>query len=285
MSYVNMNPIIVLGAPRSGTTFLGDVLCANPDVYYAIEPTPVWRYGNERKSDFLRPEHLSPKIRKYINKSFSGYLKSNGKARLLEKTPQNCLRPEFVDSALDGCRFVHIIRNGYESALSIEKHWETNTSGLRGVRVRQRFQELSPIQIPRYGFEFFKRVLGGYMGVNLGVSWGPKIPGAREIAREFGPLYLSALQWRFCVENACQYGRKLGPDRYLEVKLEEMTEGTIDTIADFLDLGAGTGAVINAYNSQFKESNVSYRKAQASSKKTEALRQIIEPTMQWLGYE
>ena len=281
----NMNPIIVLGAPRSGTTLLGDVLSCDPSVYYAIEPSPLWRFGNEKFSDCLQPEWATEKIREYIINSFKNRLLESGKTRLLEKTPQNCLRPDFVDSVLQGARFVHVIRNGYESTLSINKFWETNTRGFTGVRFSQRLKEMTLSQIPRYSVQFVKRILGQFLGDNYGVYWGPRIPGGEQVLRERGSLYLSALQWRMCVESACQFGQRIGPARYMEVKLEEMTVDTINEIADFLELGEGSDFVLEAYKSQFQSASVAHRKRDANLKDIAIIRELIEPTMQWLDYD
>ncbi|MDQ6840024.1 MAG: sulfotransferase, partial [Actinomycetota bacterium] len=47
-------PVIVLGAPRSGTTLLASILSAHSQVTVVGEPRLVWRYGNDSRSDQLR---------------------------------------------------------------------------------------------------------------------------------------------------------------------------------------------------------------------------------------
>lgn len=39
-------PIVIVGAPRSGTTLLGLVLKAHPQLHLIEEPRILWKYGN-----------------------------------------------------------------------------------------------------------------------------------------------------------------------------------------------------------------------------------------------
>ena len=127
-------PIVVIGAPRSGTTFLGQLLRAHPAVCYLEEPRLTWRYGNDRKSDMLRPDDARPAVCRYIRETFSKRVETSGKQRLAEKTPSNALRMGFVDRVLPGCRFVHITRHGIDSVISIHRHWQDYAGGVTRIK-------------------------------------------------------------------------------------------------------------------------------------------------------
>ena len=275
-------PIVILGAPRSGTTFLGDVLATHREFAHAIEPSPIWRYGNESKSDTLRPEHLSERIRGHIRSHFHRFLAENGKSRLLEKTPQNSLRPAFVDAALPEARYLHIIRHGYEASLSIRSHWETNTKGFRGVRGAQRLKELSPLQIPRYGMQFAMRTFGSITGKGR-VLWGPRLPGLRSLVKELGTLEVAALQWRWCVERTCAFGRALPENRYIEFKLEELDDESFRRITRFCEMGDDT-EVREVFHKTFRPQTTNYRAGKAAESDLRILRASLEPTLKWLDY-
>ena len=88
--------VIILGAPRSGTTILSNLLGQHRDVELAIEPRMTWRYGNDRRSDMLDPKHATPEIIAHIRNTFADLMRKNNKTRLIEKTPSNSIRPEFV---------------------------------------------------------------------------------------------------------------------------------------------------------------------------------------------
>ena len=86
------SPIFILGAPRSGTAILADVLRSHPDLAYVREPRFIWRHGNDGKSDLLQPADARPEVIAHIRASFAGLVRSQGRSRLLEKLPSNSLR-------------------------------------------------------------------------------------------------------------------------------------------------------------------------------------------------
>ena len=95
-------PIIVIGSPRSGTTLLGNLLECHPALAQLVEPRLTWKYGNDRKSDMLRPSDARPDVCQHIRDTFSRAVRDQGRERLVEKTPSNSLRMEFVEKVLPG---------------------------------------------------------------------------------------------------------------------------------------------------------------------------------------
>ena len=69
---VSLKPVIILGAPRSGTNMLRDILCQHPNLitWDCDEINPIWKYSNYSKSDELKPIDCNDKIQKYIYKIF-----------------------------------------------------------------------------------------------------------------------------------------------------------------------------------------------------------------------
>ena len=64
-------PIVVVGAPRSGTTLMGELLSAHPALAHVEEPRLTWRYGNDAKSDMLGPEDARPEVCQFIRQRFA----------------------------------------------------------------------------------------------------------------------------------------------------------------------------------------------------------------------
>ena len=87
-----VSPVIILGAPRSGTTMLATLFEQHPDVTVVREPRLVWRFGNDRRSDELRPEHATPKVVAHIHSTFDARLLP-GRRQLVEKTPAMTTNP------------------------------------------------------------------------------------------------------------------------------------------------------------------------------------------------
>lgn len=277
------SPIIIVGAPRSGTTLLGQTLARHGQLAYANEPRLVWRFGNDGRSDALRPEHATPEVRAHIRGAFAGLVRSEGRRRLLEKTPANALRLDFVDAVLPGCRFVHMLRHGVDSVLGIQAYWSSSTGRARPVDLRRRLREIRPRQLPYYAREAARRLLPGLPGLGRNV-WGPRLPGIESLLSELDALEISCLQWRACVEAACQAGRRLPADRYLELRLEDVSEASVRRVLEFCGL-EDDPAVWEEFHRRFEPGLSGGRSAAADPEEVARIRRWIEPTMRWLGQE
>ncbi|PQJ28052.1 sulfotransferase family protein [Rubritalea profundi] len=275
------NPIVILGAPRSGTTILGDLLSSHPDVHYMVEPTPLWRRFAKFYGDFVDCNY-SKKDVSDTRQGFDAALKKSCKKYILEKTPQNCLRVPFVYDVFPDGKYIHIVRDGYESSLSIMRHWETNTSGFTGVRIGQRLKELSLSQIPKYGMQFMKRLLPS--SGKPRVYWGPVLPGMSKMLDAFSIAEISAIQWKTCVEQACHFGRKLPVCQYMEVRLEDLTSEKMREIIEFADLPASV-EVDRAFDEKFNREQTNYRRSEAKVNVLEKMKPWLEPTMCWLNQD
>ena len=276
-------PIIIIGAPRSGTSLLLEVLGSHPRLAVLSEPRITWRFGNDRKSDLLRPEDARPAVRDHIRRRFAAMVREQGAERILEKTPSNALRPGFVDQVFPDCLFLNVTRHGVDASLSIRDAWQRR-AGVRGVRRRRwmiRLREIDLRQLPRYGLELLRRALPGLVGRG---DWGPRLPGMQALMRELDPLELACLQWRMCTEIACQYGRRLPRGRYLELRLEDLTPERLREILAFCGLDDAP-EVWESFRRHFDASQASRRRAQVDPAERERILTWIEPTLRWLGYE
>lgn len=275
-------PIVIVGAPRSGTTLLGSVLEAHPHLHYVVEPRILWKFGNDQKSDVLAADDARPDVCRHIRREFARQVREAGRQRLLEKTPSNSLRLEFVDRVLPDCIFVHVMRDGLQSVLSIRRYWEQHATGVRADRVWQRLKEMRLRQWPHYGREFLRRALAPHLGGAVGPAvWGPRLPGMDQMLRDLGLLETCAMQWRMCVERACRFGRTLPPDRYLECRLEDIGEDLLRQIMHFCQL-PDSPEVIADFKSHFDPTQPGGRTLDADPAEIELVRRLIEPTKVWL---
>lgn len=280
-----IRPIVIVGTPRSGTTFLGKVLSAHPSLAYLEEPRLTWRYGNDHKSDMLDPQDARPEVCEYIRRQFAAAVQSAGRERLLEKTPSNSLRLGFVDQVLPDCQFVHILRHGVDSVLSIHGYWQQHSVGIKPQKVAERLREMNWRRAPYYFKEAFRRVLPRRLSrLASQPVWGPRIPGIDGLLRELDLLEVCCLQWRMCVESACQFGRQLPADRYLECRLEEMSPELLRSILRFAGLEE-SDAMWATFEREFDPTLPRGRRDGADQGEIETINRWIEPTLQWLGYE
>ena len=106
-------PIFILGAPRSGTTWLGKTFEQHPDIKCWYENNAVWTWGNSSNSnDVLTEINLNPKINNYIQKRFIEYFEKSGKKYIIDKTPRNCLRIPFIYGIFPEAKIIMLLRDG-----------------------------------------------------------------------------------------------------------------------------------------------------------------------------
>ncbi len=275
-------PIVVIGSPRSGTTLLGNLLKCHPQLAQLEEPRLTWKYGNDNKSDLLRAGDARPEVCRHIRQTFAPAVREQGRTRLVEKTPSNALRMEFVDRVLPGCIFIHTLRDGVESVLSIRKFWQGHARGIRKDKLLERLKEIDLRRAPYYARELIRRVIPKPLAglVNKPV-WGPRIPGIDGLLQELDLLEVCCLQWRMCVELACDYGRQLPPGRYLEVQLSEMSPELMASILDFCQL-ENTPEMQAGFAAQFNPELTTQRRQQADPQDLAVIQRWIGPTMNWL---
>ena len=152
---INQPMPIIVGSPRSGTTLLrlmldshselaippetgfltlgkelrgkGDTLREN--FYQAIvnfgEPLPSWPDFEISKEDFRSAlNKITPfKIADGYRAFYRLYSTQRGKPRWGDKTPLYCKRLDTIRQVLPEARFIHIIRDGRDAALSLRRLW------------------------------------------------------------------------------------------------------------------------------------------------------------------
>jgi hypothetical protein len=113
--------------------------------------------------------------------------KNPAATHILDKHPYYSQHMPVIDRLLPGSRFIHIIRDGREVAVSM-------------------------------------------MSANRRIGFGA------------GEIKGAATNWLQCVTRARAYGAQLGPERYLEVRYEDLLQNTaaeLSRIFDFAGLGIG----------------------------------------------
>jgi hypothetical protein len=280
-------PIFIVGAPRSGTAVLAEVLRADPDLAYVREPRLVWRYGNDARSDLLEADDARPEVVAHIRASFAREVRDQGKRRLLEKTPSNSLRLPFVDRIFPDATFVHIVRDGADTVAAIRRRWLEPPRDLRVPRQRDRLRrhlrEASWRQYPHYARELVQKVTPRSLATVIGDRpWGPRLPGLDGLRRDLDLLDVCALQWRLCVERAAHHGRRLPPGRYMECRVDTFDAATVERIARFCDL-THVDEVLAAFDRAFDADRVVQRSKELSDDELDRVMTWIEPTLAWLA--
>jgi Sulfotransferase family len=114
-----MNIGLIIGCARSGTSILGELIAAHPDVKYVFEAHPVWQLGGQGVNDAhrLTAEHAVPELRQYVRQWFE---QKQGKANLvIEKNPRNVVRVPYLRAIFPEAKIIHIVRDGRDVACSL----------------------------------------------------------------------------------------------------------------------------------------------------------------------
>jgi hypothetical protein len=151
-----IKPILIIGAPGSGTTLLYQTLCSHRDLAYITHNmlrAGILRHGrllgDRRKALFILQNliHRDPTSNLPLGDAFwikyfgdYNYMTENdcteemaayfrkkvlqvqnlwGRSRFVDKTLQNCFRVRLLNSIFPDAKFIHIIRDGRAVAFSI----------------------------------------------------------------------------------------------------------------------------------------------------------------------
>lgn len=218
-----MQPIIIIGAPRSGTNMLRDALTSLPDAttWNCDEINPTWRYGNwHHPTDELLPDHARPEVIRYIRTQFTRQARAGRAGFVVEKTCANSLRVPFVDRVVPEARYVFIVRDGRDAVPSAVARW-TGTVDLGYVLRKARY-------VPRRELAgYLTRVARGRLRRRFSpdhrpATWGPRFAGFDQLAASSPPALTCAHQWARCVTTAADALAALGDERVVTTRYEDL---------------------------------------------------------------
>ncbi|MDR3419178.1 MAG: sulfotransferase [Nevskia sp.] len=133
-------PLLIVAAPRSGSTLLFETLAQAPGLYTpggethgVVEGLPQLRpLAPGVDSNRLTQAHVDATVRQHIHAALAGLLRDRDGgpagvdgARFLEKTPKNALRIPFFDALFPDAQFLFLWRDPHENISSIMEAWRS----------------------------------------------------------------------------------------------------------------------------------------------------------------
>ena len=230
--------VVILGAGRSGTNMLRDVICSLDDfaTWPCDEIQAIWRHGNlSIDHDALPPERASAKVCRFIRGRFVDFWEKAGKPEyVVEKTCANTLRLPFVNKVLPEAKYIHIVRDGESVVPSAAKRWrgELEFPGLPYFFAKVRYVPVLdlPIFLYRFVSARIEKMLGGNGRLK---TWGPRFENIDDF--EDSPLAeVCAEQWVNCVSSVLESKDLLAVDSYFQLKYEDFVENPETCLKEIL---------------------------------------------------
>jgi len=127
------DPIFIFGSPRSGTTFLGEIMNAVPSLCYYFEPQII-KYYSRLVYEGLVSFEEAKKFYRRVFKLLMIFAPRGGN-RFVEKTPRNIFIASTLYKIFPKAKFIHIIRDGRDVVCSLlKKPWYVERSKYSGKR-------------------------------------------------------------------------------------------------------------------------------------------------------
>lgn len=227
--------VVIVGAPRSGTNMLRDVLTALPEfgTWPCDEINPIWRHGNrDHPSDELTGEQATPEVRRFIRERFERVRHRGTAPRVVEKTCANSLRVEFVREVLPDAQYVFITRDGLDAAPSAVQRWHASLD-VRYTAAKARY--VPPSDLPYYGWRFVSSRLRRQTAAGRTTGWwGPRLSDTADLVVRHPVDEVAVIQWRRCVEASRRGLDGLAPDQLHHVAYEDFVRNPTERLTDLL---------------------------------------------------
>jgi len=257
-------PVFIIGAPRSGTTFLGNCLGRVPGISYHPEP-----YLTKAAAEYVYDGSWSARRSgAFFRLTYGTLLVANldGGYRFAEKDPENSFLVPFLAGEFPDAQFVHIVRDGRDATVShAEQPWLAAASATPGNHGRG-----EPLHGP-YGPH---------------ARWWVE-PERREEFALVPDVVRSAWCWRRHTEAALDGMAGLAAGRAAEVRYEAMVSdppAVADMLADFLGLSPANRAELHTSVARVRPDSVGRWRTALDDRELADVMGEIGPLLARLGY-
>ncbi len=272
-------PVIILAAPRSGSTLLFESLAKSTDFWTIggeshglFESIPRFKpISGCTDSNALSRDDANPQIIKQIQFWFYKYLQdANGNSfhqkdrardlrpRLLEKTPKNALRVSLLDAMFPDALFVYLYRNPRENISSMMDAWESGR------------------------FITYDALPGRTK------SWSLLLPPGWQLHDESTLVEIAAFQWKSANMAILDELQKLDPKRWMATSYGQQTKdpaATLKRICEFCDVSsAGVLKSLESGATNFSRYTLTAPAANKWHKNARALSEVMPNLTETVDY-
>src|SRR5690554_4725698 len=232
---LHYQPVVIIGAPRSGTNMLRDVLCQFDGVatWPCDEINYIWRHGNVRyPSDEIPVELATAPIKSYIQQHFSDIRKKYNADFIVEKTCASSLRVPFVDAVIPDAKYIFIYRDGIDATGSAKQRW---TAKLDIPYILEKVRFVPKLDLPYYGLRYFwARIYRLISREKRLAFWGPALADMQSILQKHTLNEVCALQWQRCVDKSEEAFSAMIANKVIRVRYEDFVRQPEQQLARIL---------------------------------------------------
>lgn len=230
-----MEKVIIVGAPRSGTNMLRDILTSfNGLVTWPCdEINYIWRHGNVRfPSDEIPEDLATPAVKNYIQQRFQEIQQKYSADIVVEKTCANSLRVPFVDAVVPDAKYVFIYRDGIDATGSAKERW---TAELDIPYILEKVRFVPKMDLPYYALRYFwARVYRLISREKRLAFWGPALDGMQGILQKHSLNEVCALQWQRCVDKSEEAFARMPEGKVVRVRYEDFVRNPVTELSRIL---------------------------------------------------
>ena len=235
--------VIIIGAPRSGTNMLRNVLTRLPgmETWPCDEINYIWRHGNALyPSDEFPLKFARPEVVHYIRGQFDKFFHSSNCQYVVEKTCANSLRVDFVDAILPDAKYLFIYRDGLDVVSSAMKRWKAELD-IPYLFAKIRFVPVP--DLPFYGLHYLWNRMHRLLSRDKRLAyWGPRLTGMDPLLSQYDLSEICALQWQRCVESAQQSFDSMPAGKVVQVRYEDFVKDGPEELARICDFLGRSGS-------------------------------------------
>ena len=234
----DIKPIVIIGAPRSGTNILRDTLTKIPSIksWDCDEIPYIWLYGNKNSlTDVLKPDMLNSKIKNFIRYKISDLAKKKKVNYIVEKTCANSLRVDYIDQIIPESKYIFIQRDPLDAISSTMLRWNSKFDLKYTIK---KFKYVPRLDIPFYSYKFLINRFYRKKNKNRLKFWGPRFMNEEKLLG-LSVEEIAAMQWAYCIKLAKKSLYKMKKNKVFYLTYEKFVnepESTINEIMKFIGI-------------------------------------------------
>ena len=235
MRKFKFKPVIIIGAARSGTNMLRDLLTTidNFATWPCDEINYIWRYDNAHKTtDQFSVDDVTKRNKNYIRRQFEKLHKKTEADYIVEKTCANSLRVDFVNQILPEAKYIYIYRDPLDVVASAKKRWSAPLD-LGYILKKARYVPIK--DLPYYALKYiWNRIYKIINNEERLAFWGPKFRGLDEVLKDNSLEEVCAIQWEKCNDRTLDSFTEIDNNKIYNIAYEDFVYQPTKNLANIL---------------------------------------------------